>query len=73
LNYYLNVEFNMSKVLVFSKFYTYYYRCRVNKALSQVKDLDSEVGAVAETVFGESDDLVCMSELFQYLVDQIGS
>jgi hypothetical protein len=28
---------------------------------------------VAETVFGESDDLVCMSELFQYLVDQIGS
>jgi hypothetical protein len=42
LNYYLNVEFNMSKVLVFSKFYNYYYRCRVNKALSQVKDLDYE-------------------------------
>jgi hypothetical protein len=62
LNYYLNVEFNISKVLVFSKFYTYYYRCRANKALSGVQDFKSEV--VAEALFGESDDLVSMSELF---------
>jgi len=46
LNYYLNVDFNISKVLVFSKFYSYYYRCRLNKA----KELKSD--QAADAVFG---------------------
>jgi len=67
LDYYLNVEFNISKVLVFSKFYTYYYRCRLNRT----KGMDSE--AAARVAFGDSDDLVLMGELFEYLVSQVGS
>ena len=38
INYYMNVNFNLSKVMIFTKFYTSYYKSRAEAILGSVRD-----------------------------------
>jgi hypothetical protein len=75
INHYLNVDFNLSKVMIFSKFYRLYYSARAMSILGDEKDttLDSKsLKKASNAIFGPHEHLVDMKNLFNYLVDHIG-
>lgn len=75
INYYLNVNFNLSKVMVFTKFYSSFYNARQKTVLSNVRfhSLDeSEQETASKAIFRRHEDLVDMRSLFKFLVEQVG-
>jgi hypothetical protein len=77
LDSYVNNDFNVSKIMVFAKFYVYYNKCKLSKALrsGHIEDLNSEEGHIkmAEAVFGENKSVVDMRSILDYLVEHLGS
>ena len=77
LDYYLNKNFNLSKVMIFVKFYQKHYADRSSRELAAFQrggeDLtDEEAFAVSKNVFGKNEDLVDINSLSQYLVKSLG-
>ena len=78
LDHYLNRDFDLSKVMIFAKFYQRHYadraRAQFDKVDSTLKDLpDSTILGVSQQVYGPSEGLVDFAALTDYLVDQVGS
>jgi hypothetical protein len=76
INYYMNVNFNLSKVMIFTKFYTSFYKARAASILNSVSEADLDGKAMAKAthaIFTRHDNLVDMKALFNYLVDFTGS
>ena len=77
LNFHLNQRPNINNVLIFTKYYTYYYGCRLAK---ESRSLDKPVSKLTEQekyelntrVFNHS-NLVDMKSLFGYLVESLGT
>ena len=77
LEFNLNQRFNLSNVLVFTKYYTYFHDCRLRREIAK---LDTPLHKLAETdkfalnarVFN-SPGLVDMRSLFGYLVQNLAS
>lgn len=73
LNYYLNVQPNISKVMIFTKFYCAYYNERQKKLLTNAKPLkEKQMQLAAKALFSENAGLVNMPQLFGYLVEYVG-
>lgn len=73
LDYHLNTEFNLSKVMIFLKFYAYYYTCRQAHVLSHSDSNYLSDQDLASKLFGYNEDLVDMRELSKYLINSVGS
>ena len=73
INYYLNVNFNMSKVMIFTKFYRHFYACRAQKILQGETNLSEKAQKTAAiAIFEKHEGLVDMRALFSFLIDHIG-
>ena len=78
LNHYLNVEFDLSKVMTFLKFYQKHFSDKASVEfgkieLTQENLSDQKILRLSNQIFGRSDGLVALPELFDSLVDQVGS
>ena len=78
LDHYLNRQFDLSKVMIFVKFYQRHIADRARNAFDQVdpqmKDLpDSTILGVSKQVYGASEGLVDFTALSDFLVDQVGA
>lgn len=73
LDYYLNVNFNISKLMIFTKFYTLFYTQSARTVLQGENRLSEQSSAkAAEAIFGRHDGLVDMNRLFSFIVDHTG-
>lgn len=75
LNYYSNVNFNVSKVMVFNKFYTSYYKQKQAQVLKGVRGhklTDEDVEMASQAIFARHEALVDMRGMFKYLAKEVG-
>lgn len=70
LNYYLNVNYNAGKVMVFTKFYTNFYKDRKNYCFNQANE---DLSEAASLIFGKYDDVIDLRSIFNYLIKQVGT
>lgn len=86
LNYYTNVSFDLSNLLIFTRYYAYYHTCRLNRSLKnlaqeedgyrkEVEELThAEKLQVSKEVFGGQDSqAIDMRSLFGMLVNKLGT
>jgi hypothetical protein len=71
LDYYMNKNFNLSKVMTFLKLYSTFCADRAEQVLSE-EIAQEEMASVADQIFGKTDDLVDLDALANYLVQQAG-
>jgi hypothetical protein len=73
----LNQSFNLSNILIFTRYYTYYHQCKLQKALGKDKSFeelsDSEKYALHQQVFDKGQQIIDMRSLFSYLVEKVGT
>ena len=60
LDYYLNDNFNLNKIMIFVKAYTHFYQ-------------DRAANFNGKDIMDEHADLVNMKKLFSFLVDKVGA
>jgi len=79
LEFNLNERFNLSNVLVFTKYYTYYHDCRLRREINKLDSAtplsqmsENEKFAINARVFNAT-GLVDMRSLFGYLVSNLGT
>ena len=78
LEYSLNTRFNLSSVLVFTKYYTYFHDCRLRKEINKLDTTplsqltENEKYALNARVFN-TPALVDMRALFGFLVQNLGT
>ena len=77
LDYYLNKNFNLNKVMTFTKFYQRYYADQIDREAGQFLRESEELTeeeryALSKRVFGKNEDLVDMRSLSEYLVRSLG-
>jgi len=69
LDFNLNVKPNMSNVLIFTKYYTYYHQCRMNKQSKIMPKFENEADKfIANANVFNYPSLVDMRALFGHLV-----
>lgn len=74
LNFYLNHQFNMNKILTFVRFYVHHAKGAIDKEnTSQSVQSDQELLQQFDRVFGNLENLVDMNEVFSHLVEKVGS
>jgi hypothetical protein len=71
LDFNLNVKPNLSNVLIFTKYYTYYHQCRMSKVGGNLSS-EGERFAANTKVFN-APSLVDMRALFGHLVERLGT
>mgnify|MGYP006152945877 CR=1 FL=1 len=73
LEFYLNHNPDLNKLMTFVKLYTYFYNCKTkqlqNKDISSLQD--NELLDHNEQIFRQHSDLVDMRSLFKYLVNKL--
>lgn len=73
INYYLNVNFNLSKVMIFTKFYRQYYGQRAASIIKGESGLSEQALRNASiAIFDKHEGLVNMRALFSFLTDHVG-
>ena len=74
MDYYLNKDFNLDKVMTFIKFYQRYYADVMAKECPEKGEemQEGEMYALSKRVFGKNEDLVDMRSLSDYLVRSLG-
>lgn len=80
LNYYLNHNFDLSKVLIFCKLYRQYYANSIRNGLEQILSEGQKPGTMDESqlkalnglVFAKNDSLIDMRTLSKFLVRKTG-
>ena len=78
LDHYLNRDFDLSKIMIFLKFYQRHIADRSRHAFDKVdssqKELtDSTILSLTSSIYGQSEGLVDFSSLVEHLVDQVGA
>ena len=76
MDYYINTNFNLNKVMIFMKFYTSFYNDRRAQLLESNPILFTEEAdpkLASQAIFDSHDELIDMRSLFSYLVDKVGS
>jgi hypothetical protein len=76
LNHYMNVDFDLSKLLTFTKFHTQFYAQRAQRVFGSLPNDqvdDASISAASQSIFSEHDALVDLSHLFTFLSEQIGN
>ena len=77
IDYYLNKKFDLSKIMIFTKFYKKYYSDRADRELDTFERegdelTEAEIFTISKRVFGKNEDLVDMKSLTEYLVKSLG-
>jgi len=67
LEFYLNHQFNLNKVLTFARFYVHQAKEAIEKEVDETEEKKYE------RVFGPLENLVDFNSLFDHLVDKVGS
>ena len=74
LDFNLNVKPNISNVLIFTKYYTYFHQCRMTKQSKITPVLETEADKfVANANVFNNPSLVDMRALFGHLVESLGT
>jgi len=78
LDFYLNHQFDLSKIMIFCKFYTKHFEDKIVHELSKLINKDTgslseqQIFDLKERVFGQHDGLVDMQALSKFLVKKTG-
>lgn len=70
LNHYMNVDYNLSKLLTFTKFHNLYYSSRAHKVLGSLSEDQVDQATLekaSSAIFSNSDHLVDLTQLFNFL------
>jgi len=73
----MNVQFNLSKIMIFTKFHNLYYLSRSEEILGSLKgaglNKTPTLKRASEIIFTKHDNLIDMRHLFDYLIEHVGS